>query len=126
MRVLESERETFGVLTYEQRLVACTLELPDKNNARNISSIPPGKYRATYREDGANGRCYELDGVEGRSHIQIHAGNTTRDIEGCILLGAASPFPEMGVWHSRRHLKRFLELAGGEPVVLHIQRARGV
>jgi len=30
---------------------------------------------------------FGLHRVPGRSHILIHAGNFTRDIEGCILLG---------------------------------------
>ncbi|GAB5451818.1 MAG: hypothetical protein Hals2KO_21460 [Halioglobus sp.] len=33
-----------------------------------------------------------LEGVPSRSMIEIHAGNYTRDIEGCILVGDSIRF----------------------------------
>ena len=69
-----------------------TLELPDLGNQANISCIPPGRYRAFKRESPSNGLCIELIGVPGRRYIQIHKGNFTRDIKGCILVGAGVTF----------------------------------
>lgn len=115
-RALMSPSSTVGVMSCGGDLMGGTLELPWMNNMRNVSCIPVGVYNAFYRDDGANGPCYELRDVPGRGHIQIHAGNTVRDIEGCILLGALSPYPEVGVWNSRTHLGRFLELADGDEI----------
>lgn len=126
IRVIEQPEGVFGLMVHENRLVAGTLELPWRFNQRNVSCIPEGKYRAVPHSGGRNGDCYELTDVKGRSDIQIHAGNRIRDIEGCILLGTPSPMPEPGVWKSRTHLGYFLELSGGEPVIVDIRTPRGL
>lgn len=63
-----------------------TLELPDKGNAPNVSCIPPGTYKA-FKRVKPSGVVIQLEGVPGRSGIQMHAGNFTRQILGCILPG---------------------------------------
>lgn len=64
-----------------------TLELPYKNNASNVSCIPPGRYQCNKVESPKFGMCIAVEGVNGRSFIRIHKGNYTRQIEGCILPG---------------------------------------
>lgn len=64
-----------------------TLEPPDLGNQPGVSCIPPSEYSAFKRLSPKNGLCVELRGVPGRSFIQIHAGNHTRQTEGCILPG---------------------------------------
>jgi signal peptidase I len=79
---------TVGVLTVEGADFRCfTLELPDKGNASNISCIPAGTYEYFKRVSGVNGDVIELRDVVGRSFIQVHKGNFTSDILGCILVG---------------------------------------
>ena len=79
---------TVGMLTIEGNNFRCfTLELPDKGNASNVSCIPAGTYEYFKRTSGVNGEVIELKNVVGRSFIQVHAGNYTSDILGCILLG---------------------------------------
>jgi hypothetical protein len=69
-----------------------TLELPDLGNAPNISCIPTGTYQAFKRQSPKNGLVIELKNVPQRSFIQIHRGNHTRQIEGCILVGSSIAF----------------------------------
>lgn len=69
-----------------------TLELPFKGNENGVSCIIPGVYEAFKRNSPTNGRCFELRDVPGRTHIQIHKGNFTRDILGCILVGDSIKF----------------------------------
>ena len=67
-----------------------TLELPWKNNQRNVSCIPTGEYRGNYLHRSGSGRfnrVYHITGVSGRAGILIHAGNVTSQIQGCILVG---------------------------------------
>lgn len=64
-----------------------TLEEPWKENQRNISCIPTGVYRCTPHNGTRFKDVWRLESVPGRSAILIHAGNTTKDIEGCILVG---------------------------------------
>lgn len=69
-----------------------TLELPDLGNAPSISCIPAGTYQAFKRQSPKNGLVVELKAVPNRSFIQIHRGNYTRQIEGCILVGSSIAF----------------------------------
>ena len=79
---------TLGVMTVEGSDFRCfTLELPDKGNASNVSCIPAGTYEYFKRTSGVNGDVIELRNVIGRSFIQVHRGNFTSDILGCILVG---------------------------------------
>lgn len=84
---------TVGRLTVAGSSFQCfTLELPDKGNAPNVSCIPPGVYGAFKRTSLKNGNVLQLDRVPGREAIQVHRGNFTRQILGCILVGSAVKF----------------------------------
>ena len=65
-----------------------TLELPWLGNAPNVSCIPEGEY--DYRvalSPRLRRNVIWIDGVQGRTAIQIHPGNYTSQIQGCILPG---------------------------------------
>lgn len=64
-----------------------SLELPWRENQRNVSCIPPGRYEACYYESPTLGKSVRLMNVPNRFGILIHSGNTTKDTRGCILLG---------------------------------------
>ena len=64
------------------------LELPWQGNAQSVSCIPEGDYRYIKANSPRRGSdVIWLESVPGRSAIQIHPGNFTRQIEGCILPG---------------------------------------
>jgi hypothetical protein len=69
-----------------------TLELPWLNNANDISCIPEGFYKAFKRNSPTNGFVIELKDVPNRSYVQIHKGNYTRNVKGCILVGDGIKF----------------------------------
>lgn len=77
---------TIGRLFYNN-FQCFTLELPWLDNAPSVSCIPEGVYKAFKRESPANGPVLELKDVPNRTFIQIHAGNYTRQILGCLLTG---------------------------------------
>lgn len=83
------KKATYGFLLLPDGWECMALELPWLDNLRNKSCIPEGLYR--YRKDPSPrllGReVIWIDGVEGRSGIQIHPGNYTRNILGCIAPG---------------------------------------
>lgn len=80
---------TFGVLHDLNGLPLClTLEEPWKDNERKISCIPTGVYRCVPHTGGKFKNVWRLENVKGRDAILIHAGNTLKDTEGCILVGA--------------------------------------
>jgi hypothetical protein len=64
-----------------------TLELPWRNNQRNVSCIPSAFYNVIPRNAPKFGDHLHVLDVPGRTGILIHAGNWPREIEGCILVG---------------------------------------
>jgi len=116
---------TLGVITCEG-FKAFTLELPWKDNQSNISCIPEGTYVAKkYMSPSKKSVVLMLDDVPGRSYIQIHAGNYTRQIEGCILVGDSIKFLDADdtpdVTNSGAMLRKLLDKVP-EKVTIHITR----
>ena len=70
-----------------------TLELPDKDNQKNISCIPEGVYTAKKRLSPSKGEVVvEYKNVPNRTYIQIHKGNHTRQLLGCQAVGDSIAF----------------------------------
>ncbi len=64
-----------------------TLELPWRNNQRNISSIPAGIYALEERRSTRHKSHYHVKDVPNRDYILVHIGNSPKDTAGCILVG---------------------------------------
>lgn len=77
---------TLGVLTCAQRTWV-TLELPWRDNEPFKSCIPDGRYDVRRKSSRRFGETWEVLNVSRREAILFHAGNTTKDTEGCILIG---------------------------------------
>ena len=112
---------TLGVLvdTLSGTTLCKTLELPNRENQRNISRIPAGCYSVRPYHSSRFGECFAFDDSEThpRTAIRIHQGNTAKDTSGCVLVGKT--FGEASVLTSRETL---LNLRGHlpEPFVLHV------
>ena len=82
---------TMGKLFLNGEEFCDTLELPWKQNQRNISCIPAGEYDARLRlpRESATREYIHLliKDVPNRSYILVHIGNTTSDTQGCSLVG---------------------------------------
>lgn len=87
-RVAYNEFATLGTLIYKDVVIACTLELPWKENQRQISSIPAGSYLVNKYSSHRFPDTFRLYDVPNRSDILIHPGNFTYDTRGCILAGS--------------------------------------
>lgn len=131
-RFEETEKGTLGALVLERddgnglmRLAAgCTMELPWKDNQQEVSCIPPGAYTAKRVNSPKFGDTFEVTGVPGRSHVLFHAGNTTADTHGCILVGRSWGWlwtDKRAVLNSGETFKAFLDLtAHVDEFTLHI------
>ena len=76
---------TNGTISYEGKEIARTIELPWKNNRRNISCIPEGRYELEKRYSERWGWHLYVKGVKNRSLILFHPANDAlRDLKGCI------------------------------------------
>lgn len=81
---------TFGEIRLPSGKIISTLELPWKNNQRQISCIPAAVYQCGVVNSPKFGRVYQVKNVPNRSHILIHAGNWVKDTSGCILVGMSN------------------------------------
>jgi len=104
---------TIGRLFYED-FYCLTLELPWLGNQRNISCIPEGRYRAEFYNSPKHNLVILLEDVPNRSMIEIHAGNYTRQIQGCILVGDSLKYMDedaiLDVTNSRNTLSKLLSV----------------
>ena len=66
---------------------AVTLELPWKDNQQFISCIPKGSYVVDRIPVDGGKIVFKLRDVPGRTGIDIHIGNTVKDLKGCIAVG---------------------------------------
>jgi hypothetical protein len=90
IKTMHLDECTIGRLEIQGSNFKCfTLELPDLDNAQDISCINGGKYRYVKRLSPTLGWVIHILDVEGRTWIYIHAGNYTSQILGCILVGQA-------------------------------------
>jgi len=96
-RYRRTDQGTEGVLSVPSLSFSCyVLELPWRDNRRNVSCIPPGTYPLSWRVSKKY-RAFHIRNVPDRSFILIHAGNFAGDTslgfkthsEGCPMLGDA-------------------------------------
>lgn len=64
-----------------------TLELPWKNNARQISCIPTGTYDVVPRYTQKYKNHFHVLNVPKRSYILLHSGNLPTQTRGCVICG---------------------------------------
>ena len=77
------------------------------------SAIPEGSYRVVVTKSQRFGKYLPLlVGVPGFEGVRIHAGNTSRDTEGCILVGQNLQVGKV-LW-SRIALEKLMELIKNE------------
>ena len=91
-----------------------TLELPWQGNESNVSCIKAGKYKARKYNSPSKGAVLLLEDVENRTYIEIHAGNYTRQILGCVLVGDSIKFLDNDdipdVTNSKNTLSKLLDV----------------
>ena len=129
-RDIESDEGTLGRLFVGWKLFCHSIELPDRNNERNYSRIPAGKYRCVWHRSPRFGWVYLVTCVDGRSHILIHAANWAGDsrkgyrcnLNGCIALGSrrGKLAGQSAVLASRLALNKFFRVMNKKPFDLII------
>lgn len=134
IRFKYTEQGTQGILLYRD-YYCFTLELPYKDNIRNLSCIPCGIYPITKYKSNRFGNCFYIHEVKGRSGILIHSGNFAGDIEkgyrthsqGCILVGKYFGYLEnqLAVLNSRITLKYLYSIVEEEKTKIKIFDAGG-
>lgn len=76
---------TNGTLLLYGKPICHTMELPWRDNRRNVSCIPAGRYRLRKYRSRRFGICLLVEGVPKRSGILFHAANdAATELRGCI------------------------------------------
>lgn len=118
-RISREKDGIFGVLTVGGVIIGITLE-------HNEKAIPADTYFCERDKTGKQ-QYWKLVDVEGRSNIEIHAGNIMDDTEGCILIGKGigefqvGSEMKKGVIQSRLALDELLDLFGNESFYIDIE-----
>lgn len=121
-RLSMSDNGTFGVLVVDNRPLFTTLELPWKNNQRNISCIQAGIYKAIYLfSDHFQKYLFMLQNIPGRDSVEMHIGNTIADTHGCILLGMQYSLSEYAIVNSKYAFDSFMLITPKEGFTLTVK-----
>lgn len=106
--------QTTGELQYNGVIIAKTLELPYKNNAKRISCIPAGEYKVVRRKSTKYGLHFHILNVPSRAYILIHHANYYKDLLGCIGVGEKiidiNKDGQPDITYSKRTMRKLLEL----------------
>lgn len=114
-RLIESPAFTFGILNADG-LKFCTLELPWKNNQRQVSRIPKGFY-AIHRIVTTKGReTFQIQDVPDRTEILFDIANYTKELRGCVALGMGLLIEPPMVTNSTQAMQEFMEIMKGSDV----------
>ena len=76
---------TNGKLACDGQFICCTIELPWRENQREVSCIPEGYYLLRKRYSRKFQWHIEVVAVKNRSYILLHpANNALAELKGCI------------------------------------------
>jgi len=117
-RIASVEAGTFGVFLNKYGVpFALTAERPWLDNAVSVSCIPVGTYNCKRVQSPKFGDTFEVEGVEGRTHILFHKGNIPmNDSHGCILIGETFDYlnGRPAVLSSKKGYTEFKSLLSGQ------------
>lgn len=125
-----SDVATTGTLRLPSGRVLHSLELPWRDNKRNQSCIPEGRYTCHPDNTGRH-RFWRVPEVPGRSNIELHPVNHLSQLGGCVAFGMRRKFrtnPDTGIRepkivNARKAFAALLKELGREPFVLEIVEA---
>ena len=103
---------TLGVIRVDGELFY-SVEKPWLDNAPNVSCVPEGTYKTSWRDSPKFGETWHIKDVPDRTYILIHAANYPTDVHGCIGLGMQLMADRIAVGHSRKAVNAFEKLTKG-------------
>jgi hypothetical protein len=101
---------TNGKLECEGKFICFTIELPWKENLKQISCIPEGKYFIKKRYSQKFGWHLAVENVQNRELILFHpANNALQELKGCIAPVTKLSGAGLGL-HSRKAFEKLKNL----------------
>ena len=127
VRLRTGPQGTFGLLAVpglDFPHPAAAVECEWRDNERNVSCIPPGRYQCRMTPSPHfHRRLYLVLHVPDRYGIRLHPANFARELRGCIAVGrhhARFPDGTWGVVNSASTLDAIHRALGGAPFILTI------
>jgi len=74
----------------------------------------------TWERSPKFGMCWHVNDVPNRTHILIHAGNTARDVVGCVAVGRSLLGDSIGVSESRKAMAELEGITTGGEWTLNV------
>lgn len=115
---------TIGKFYFNDEFICNTIERKWLNNKVNVSCIPSGIYKCSITNSPKFGTTYQVNDVNGRTHILFHKANRASELQGCI-----APVTSFGIinneWaglNSKSAYNRLMIAAKGEDFDLEIIR----
>jgi hypothetical protein len=104
------EHGTNGEIRLDNGRISFCIELPWKNNQRNVSCIPEGVYRLKkHTRSSGYRKSILVEGVQGRSGILFHPANyALKELRGCIAPVSELDSPGIG-WSSRKAMNQLIQ-----------------
>lgn len=103
-----------GCLIVDDRMVFATLELLWRENKRNVSCIPTGRYTCEWTDSPKFGKVWMVKDVPNRGHILFHSMNKPSQTRGCIGLGMDFTHNPPRLRKSRKAMGIFHEMTANE------------
>ena len=123
----QSMNGTFGVWLNDNKPLFVTLELPWRDNQKDISCIPSGTYHTTKVFSNHFQRyVYTLMNVPNRDAVEIHIGNTVKDIRGCVVLGMNYSMTDYAIVNSTIAFNSFMSIMPSEFDLIILDSVGGV
>lgn len=122
-RLEDNGIQTMGEFSFESiegfKITMISLELPWKNNSKNISCIPKGVYKVkTTYSNKFKKNMWQIMDVSDRTGIRIHSATYFSDLQGCIALGLSSKDinkdGNMDILQSKKAIEIAMHHLGGE------------
>lgn len=132
----QDDEGTFSQLYVGIQFLHYTLEPPWRNNERNRSCIPGGRYECVWHQSPRFGGVYRVTTVPNRSYVLHHPGNFGGDTEkafktntqACILHGKHighlwnGKRMQRAILSSRIAITDFIEIMKKAPFIVEIAR----
>ena len=110
-RITYNLEGTHGVIIFRREPLVVTMENPWIDNMIDYSCIPMGQYVCKRYSSERFSDTFEITNVPERTHIVFHKGNTSKDTQGCILVGSEFGvlYEKPAILRSRDAFKKFMK-----------------
>ncbi len=112
-----------GIITIEDKVREIKGKPVSSWKVQNVTAIPVGKYKLIISMSNRFKKLMpEILKVEGFSGVRIHSGNTSKNTEGCLILGKTWDGKSDFIGDSKKAVQEFMDkIQGQHDIEIEIQ-----